>query len=53
MSANGTIRILLVDDHPALRRGLTTIIHDHCDMQVVAEADDGRGSDRAVQGASS
>jgi DNA-binding NarL/FixJ family response regulator len=47
MSANGAIRILLVDDHPALRCGLTTIIHDYPDMKVIAEATS--GEDALVQ----
>ena len=35
------IRILLVDDHPALRAGLRALIADQADMKVVAEAIDG------------
>jgi two-component system, NarL family, response regulator len=41
LNATREIRILLVDDHPALRRGLTTIIHDCPDMKVIAEAGSG------------
>lgn len=33
-----TIRVLLVDDHPAVRRGARTLIDDQPDMSVVAEA---------------
>jgi two-component system NarL family response regulator len=35
------IRILVVDDHPALRAGLIAIINNQPDMEVVAEAGDG------------
>ncbi len=35
------IRILLVDDHPALRAGLRALIADQPDMEVIAEAIDG------------
>ncbi len=35
------IRILIVDDHPALRAGLRALIASEPDMQVVAEAGDG------------
>jgi DNA-binding NarL/FixJ family response regulator len=36
------IQIMLVDDHPAFRTGLVTLIESEPDMQVVAEAADGR-----------
>ena len=32
------IRILVVDDHPIFRRGITSLLADHSDMQLVAEA---------------
>lgn len=35
------IRILLVDDHAAIRRGLTTAVSDTVDMEVVADAENG------------
>src|SRR5689334_4456121 len=35
------IRILLVDDHTAIRMGLTTAIGDAPDMEVVADVEDG------------
>lgn len=36
------IRILVVDDHTAIRMGLTTAIGDALDMEVVADVEDGR-----------
>lgn len=36
-----TLRILLVDDHPVVRRGLRAMFDEQADMQVVAEASDG------------
>ncbi len=35
------IKVLLVDDHPALRAGLRGLIEDQEDLSVVAEAEDG------------
>ncbi len=32
------IRVMLVDDHPVVRHGVKSMIHDEPDMQVVAEA---------------
>src|SRR5207245_1619298 len=40
------MRILIVDDHPAFRRGIHEILDDEPDMEVVGEAAD---SDDAVQ----
>ncbi|OQY45561.1 MAG: hypothetical protein B6242_09990 [Anaerolineaceae bacterium 4572_78] len=37
-----SIRILLVDDHAVLRTGLTRLLDDEPDMQVVGEASNGR-----------
>jgi len=35
------IRILAVDDHPLFRQGITALLADHPDMQLVAEASNG------------
>jgi len=37
-----TIRIMLVDDHPAFRKGMAALIESEPDLQVVAETGDGR-----------
>jgi DNA-binding NarL/FixJ family response regulator len=44
MSAPTPIRIMCVDDHEVLRQGLTAVISAQPDMQVVAEAADGRAA---------
>jgi two-component system NarL family response regulator len=36
------VRILIADDHPVVREGLVAVINRYRDMQVVAEASDGR-----------
>jgi DNA-binding NarL/FixJ family response regulator len=36
------IRVMLVDDHPAFRKGITALIESEPDLQVVAETGDGR-----------
>ena len=36
-----TIRVLLADDHPALRMGLRVLLDRAPDIEVVGEADDG------------
>lgn len=41
---NDALRILLVDDHPVVRRGLRAMFDDRDDMTVVAEAGDGRAA---------
>jgi DNA-binding NarL/FixJ family response regulator len=35
------LRILLVDDHKLLREGLTGLLHDEPDLEIVGEAQDG------------
>ncbi|HEU5078754.1 MAG TPA: response regulator transcription factor [Opitutaceae bacterium] len=41
MAENHKIRVLLVDDHMAIRIGLMTAIGDALDMEVVADVEDG------------
>jgi len=41
MSDPSLIRILVVDDHPLLREGVTSILEDRTDMVVVGEAHNG------------
>ena len=33
-----TIKILLADDHPAIREGLRSMLDKHADLQVVGKA---------------
>ncbi len=42
MKKKNPIRLLVVDDHPAFRMGLTALIESEADMTVVAETGDGR-----------
>lgn len=42
------IKIIIVDDHPILREGLRALLKHHPDMDVVAEAGDGRMAVRLV-----
>jgi two-component system, NarL family, response regulator len=43
MSAQaGSIRILVVDDHPVVRQGIAGLVAVHSDMSLVAEASNGR-----------
>lgn len=39
---NSTIKLLIVDDHPIVRRGLRMCLTQHADIQIVGEAGDGR-----------
>jgi DNA-binding NarL/FixJ family response regulator len=41
-SDTSSIRILIVDDHPALREGVVAILADQNDMSAVAQASNGR-----------
>jgi DNA-binding NarL/FixJ family response regulator len=43
------ITILVVDDHKILRQGLRTLLAKEADMEVLAEAEDGRGAVRLVR----
>ncbi|MBD3884851.1 response regulator transcription factor [Phormidium tenue FACHB-886] len=42
MSQSTTIRVLIVDDHSIIRRGLATIINHDLEMTVIAQAEDGQ-----------
>jgi DNA-binding NarL/FixJ family response regulator len=42
MEAAPPIRVLCVDDHPLVRKGIASILANEPDMQLVAEASDGR-----------
>jgi NarL family two-component system response regulator LiaR len=41
MTENGTIRVMLVDDHDMVRRGLATFLMAKTDLELVGEAADG------------
>src|SRR5215470_16632477 len=43
------IRILLADDHPIVRHGLRQSIEEEPDLQIVAEAGDGRAAWQLIQ----
>jgi two-component system NarL family response regulator len=42
MSQSTTIRVLIVDDHAIVRKGLATIINSDPEMTVIAQAEDGQ-----------
>jgi DNA-binding NarL/FixJ family response regulator len=42
IEATGTIRVLCVDDHPLVRKGIASILANESDMVLVAEAGGGR-----------
>jgi DNA-binding NarL/FixJ family response regulator len=42
MSTEPTIRVLCVDDHPLVRKGIASILANEADMELVAEAGNGR-----------
>jgi len=42
MSANESIRILTVDDHPVLREGIAAVLSGETDLVLVAEANNGQ-----------
>jgi two-component system NarL family response regulator len=44
MKKKNPIRLVVVDDHPAFRMGLTALIESEPDMTVVAESGDGRNA---------
>lgn len=41
MTESAPIRVLIVDDHPLLREGITAVLESHADLQVVGEATHG------------
>ncbi|MBI5302215.1 MAG: response regulator transcription factor [Chloroflexi bacterium] len=43
-----TIRILIVDDHPMVRRGLKSLLSSYPDLQIVGEAEDSTTALRAA-----
>ena len=48
------VSILLVDDHPIVRQGLTTLLNSEPDLEIVGEAEDapyrfGRGEPQGVR----
>ncbi len=43
-SAANRIRVLVVDDHPAVRRGLRDLLENYPDIQVIGESGDGLGA---------
>ncbi len=43
-----TIRVLVVDDHPMVRRGLTSLLTSCADIEVVGEAGDGESAVEAA-----
>jgi DNA-binding NarL/FixJ family response regulator len=45
----GLTRVLLVDDHPVIRQGLTSLINEESDMKVCGEADNARDAIRAIE----
>src|SRR5579885_2465525 len=45
------MRVLLVDDHPVVRKGMKAILEDHLPAVTVAEAGDGDGALAVLAGA--
>jgi DNA-binding NarL/FixJ family response regulator len=48
-SAPSTIRVLCVDDHPLVRKGIASILANEADLQLVGEAGDGREAVQAFR----
>ena len=42
--APGSIRVMLIDDHPVVRDGYRHLLENTPDIRVVAEADEGSGA---------
>lgn len=49
MKRQGSIRVLLVDDHAMMRQGLRSVLEGYADVEVVAEAADGEQAIAAVR----
>ncbi|HTI51857.1 MAG TPA: response regulator transcription factor, partial [Planctomycetaceae bacterium] len=43
-TTSGKIRVLCVDDHPLVRKGIAAILGNEADMELVAEAENGQGA---------
>jgi DNA-binding NarL/FixJ family response regulator len=41
---SGIIRVLCVDDHPLVRKGIAAILGNEADMELIAEAENGQGA---------
>lgn len=39
--SNAIIRVLTADDHPLIREGLSALVSDHDDIEIIGEAQDG------------
>ena len=48
-STNGKTRVLIVDDHPLLRKGVSQLIDQEKDMAVVGEAEDAHKAITAIE----
>ena len=48
-NADAVIRVLVVDDHPLMRDGISVALADEPDIQLVAEASDGRSGIEAFR----
>jgi PAS domain S-box-containing protein len=46
---NGTVRVLLVDDHAMVRQGLRNVLTGYPDVEIVAEAGDGEEAIHATE----
>ncbi len=49
VDGSSRIRVLLVDDHAMVRRGLRTVLEEYTDIDVVGEASDGEEAVRLVE----